>query len=190
MDQTRARMNPLTAGFTIIELMIALTLIALLLGIAAPSFREALMNVRMTGAANDLMSDLSLARSEAAKLNVPVYLCSSTNGTTCNGTNWRDGWILFADSNNDGSKAAGEPVVRARPALPNQNTISLVCGETAVDGAKALPYRPTGLSSAGGAVFTLCDGRATPNSGRIITINVTGRPAVSRTTCPPAVKCP
>ena len=175
-------------GFTLIELMAAIALVAILIGIAAPSFREMMMSVRMTGATNDLMADIGAARSEAAKLNVPVYLCRSTDGRSCNGTSWNGGWIVFADTNQSATKDGAEPVIRMRPALATDTTIAFCSGTTAVN---TLPYTPTGNILGGGAVLTfkLCDPRTTANAGRTITINTTGRPQVTKTTCSGVASC-
>ena len=174
-------------GFTMIELMIVVTLIAIGLTIGAPYVRDAMMNVRMTAQANDLMADLALARSEAGKRKLTVYLCTSTNGTDCAGTNWANGWLVFPDLNSNGVQDPGENALKGRAGLGTGNTIQ-ACGDT-TPGARYLPYRPTGLSSPGGATFIICDSRTVGQVGRQIDIGPTGRPNVSRITCPANTTC-
>jgi type IV fimbrial biogenesis protein FimT len=178
-------------GFTVIELMITLTLVAILVGVAAPSIREAMMSIRVTGQTNDLMSDLALARSEAARRNVPVVVCSSNNGTTCTNSAWNEGWVVYPDVVVDGVQAtnADEQFIKARRKLEGTNALVLNCAPAGVNADKRVTYGS--LGSAGGVLkFTLCDSRTTVNGGRIISINTTGRAVATRATCPISVTCP
>src|SRR5688500_1581634 len=75
-NSTGALMNSRPVGFTLVELMITLVLIAILATIAAPSVRDVIRNARMTSAANDYLTDLSIARAEAVKRGVPTALRS------------------------------------------------------------------------------------------------------------------
>jgi type IV fimbrial biogenesis protein FimT len=87
------------AGFTLLELMMAIALLAVLLSIGIPNFRDFINNARMASAANDLLGDFNFARSEAIKRRLPVTLCKSDDGATCDDdedTQFR-GWIVFID---------------------------------------------------------------------------------------------
>lgn len=175
-------------GFTLIELMIAVALLAVGLALGTPYIRDAVMNVRMTGQANDLMADLALARSEAVKRNVRVALCTSTDGTTCGGSTWADGWIVFPDLNGNGTQdAATELAFKAHGKLDGANTVQ-VCGDVG-GGPRYLPYRPNGVSGTGFVAFVICDSRTTPLNGRNIDITTTGRANVTRVTCPQTPDC-
>jgi type IV fimbrial biogenesis protein FimT len=91
-------------AFTIIELMVALVVVGILLGLAVPTFREFTRNNRVTAIHNDLTTAFTLARSEALKRSMPVSICASTNGTSCaTSDDWNAGWIIFTD----GTGAAG-----------------------------------------------------------------------------------
>ena len=74
-------------GFTLIELMVTVALLAIGLALGTPYIRDAVMNVRMTGQANDLLADLALARSEAVKRNANVDVLPAGGGS-----NWAVGW--------------------------------------------------------------------------------------------------
>ena len=175
-------------GFTLIELMIAVALLAIGLGLGTPYIRDAVMNVRMTGQANDLMADLALARSEAVKRNVRVALCTSTNGTTCGGSSWSDGWLVFPDLNGNGTQDSGtELALKSRGKLEGDNTVQ-VCGDVGA-GPRYLPYRPNGVSGTGFVAFVICDTRTTELNGRNIDISTTGRANVTRITCPLVPDC-
>jgi type IV fimbrial biogenesis protein FimT len=87
------------SGFTLLEMMLAIALLAGLISIGIPNFRDFVRNARMAAAANDLLADMNLARSEAIKRRVPVTLCKSDDGETCDDdddTPFR-GWIVFVD---------------------------------------------------------------------------------------------
>ncbi|PTN34931.1 hypothetical protein C6366_12445 [Desulfonatronum sp. SC1] len=67
---------------------------AILTGIAIPAFDVFIGNTRTSTVANEFVSALNLARSEAIKRGVEVYVCRSENGSSCAqvGTGGRDGW--------------------------------------------------------------------------------------------------
>jgi type IV fimbrial biogenesis protein FimT len=175
-------------GFTLIELMVAVALLAVGLALGVPYIRDAVMGVRMTGQANDFMADLALARSEAVKRNVRVALCTSTDGTICGGSTWADGWIVFADLNGSGTQDAGtEGALKSRGKLEGDNTVQ-VCGDVG-SGPRYLSYRPSGTSGAGLVNFVICDTRTTNLNGRSIDITNTGRANVTRVTCPFTPDC-
>lgn len=76
-------------GFTLIEMMTVVALLAIILAIAVPSFRQFLGGQRVKGLAYDLTTDLLLARSEALKRNASVAITRS-------GSAWTDGWVATA----------------------------------------------------------------------------------------------
>ena len=68
-------------GYSLLELMVSLTVAGVVLGFGVPNFMQLQRNNAMIGVANDLVSSLAIARSEAVKRQVPVTLCSSPNPT-------------------------------------------------------------------------------------------------------------
>lgn len=68
-------------GFTLIELMVTVTIAVILITLAAPAFTDMIRNNRMTAQANDLLSILAYTRSEAVKRGTIVYACVETNGS-------------------------------------------------------------------------------------------------------------
>ncbi|MHB8569919.1 MAG: GspH/FimT family pseudopilin [Metallibacterium sp.] len=82
-------------GFTLLELMVVLIIVAIMLGIAIPDFRTVLLNRRLNGLIENLYNSLNYARSTALSNDEPVTVCPiSTAGSTTCGTNWNTGWIV------------------------------------------------------------------------------------------------
>jgi prepilin-type N-terminal cleavage/methylation domain-containing protein len=107
------------AGFTLVEMMFTVFVMAVLLGIGVPNFRDFIRNSRMSAQANDLLSGVNLARSEAVKRRTPVTLCAGT-AAACNATgNFRDGWVVFADENGNGVINPGDVLLHDHGAMPD-----------------------------------------------------------------------
>lgn len=161
-------------GFTLIELMVTLSVLAILLTIAVPSFSEIILGNRLTSYANSFVAAVRLARSEAVKRNARVKLCVSANGTSCTSGGWQQGWILFRDKDGDDTVDADisdESVIVRQTALAS--------GFLLTSDVSAMEFMPTGEVAAQ-RTLTLC--RATPMAGsqeRVITIDMTGRTSVS-----------
>lgn len=105
------------AGFTAIELMVTVSIMALLMAIAAPSFIPLIENWRVRQATEQLQSTLYYARSEAIKRGGQVAiqkLLNNTNGCTSASGNrdWDCGWIVCHDIDNNGKCATTEPILQ------------------------------------------------------------------------------
>ena len=92
-----------TSGFTLIELMVTVSIFSLLILVAAPNFSGIMQNNRLSVVNNDLVTALSLSRSEAIKRQQTVTICSSSDGVSCDNSQWREGWIVFTDKNSNAS---------------------------------------------------------------------------------------
>jgi type IV fimbrial biogenesis protein FimT len=99
------------------ELMTALAVLGILIGIAVPSFRQFLADSRTSAFTNDLVTALNVARSEALRRASRVVVCASTTAAntlpTCGtASNWASGWVAFNDLDADNAVDAGE-LIRA-----------------------------------------------------------------------------
>lgn len=168
-------------GFTLVELVVTIAVAAILVTVAVPNFRVFVQNSRISTQANDLISDISLARSEAIKSGANASLCTSTAGASCNGSgNWTTGRLAWTDTNNNNALDAGE-IRRFREQMTGGNGLFI---SVATD---PLTFTNRGAPSGGGALtFSVCDSRGNA-SGRDVTINPLGQARVSG---PPATLCP
>lgn len=97
-----------SAGYNLVELMVVVTISAIITGIGIPSYRYITNANRVSTEVNALLGDMMLARSEAIKQAQPVSVCPSQGGLICDGTSsWQNGWIVFSDVNGDGAFTAG-----------------------------------------------------------------------------------
>jgi type IV fimbrial biogenesis protein FimT len=166
-----------TKGFTIVELMVTLTVAGVLAAIAAPSFQAFLRSNRLTTVSNDLLADLNFARAEAVKRksgNVAgqvgqVVVCVSSNGSNCTDApdTWTSGWIVFWDQDASGtfSTAANDVLLKIHSALPSTLTAT-----TTPTGTRAITYNAIGESQGGKVSVLLTD----PDLGKSRTVAVTG----------------
>lgn len=112
MQRLLHRNAPVARGFTLVELMVVLIVLAVLVGMAMPSFTQMVNRNRLTAAANEMVASMQIARVEAVRRNMRVALCPSTDGSTCAGADWSR-LIVFADANGNGNPGdAGDEVVR------------------------------------------------------------------------------
>ncbi len=100
-------------GVTLIEMMMVITVAAILMGIGVPSYRYVTTSNRVSTEVNDLLGDMQFARSEAIKEGQSVTVCPSSNGTSClaGTTTWQQGWIVFSDVNGNAAVNAPSDVV-------------------------------------------------------------------------------
>ena len=165
-------------GFTLIELMIAVFLSAIVLSLAVPSFRTILQNNRQVTRLNDLVTDLAYARSEAVRRGVAVIICPrdangdgvvdvSAGGGSCPAsTDWSSGWVIYFDEDGDSALADADDILRVY--------LSQASGLALTYSRNSIRYNAQGLAIGFAGTFTLCDDRgADYPRGRVV--NNTGR---------------
>lgn len=182
-----------TSGFSLIELLITIAVVAILLALGLPSFQDALRSNRVATATNELIASFALARSEAIRTTHGSGICTSTAGTECDaGSDWDDGWLVWSDSDDDGDLDTGadaEPIIRYIQGHANLE----LTGE-ADNGASPtiIAFDPRGRvfadlgSTPQVRTITLIPKGCDPGQAlqRTFTLNITGQYNVAKGNCP------
>ncbi len=134
-------------GFTLIELMMTLAVAAILITVAIPGFSTIIRDNRLVAGTNQLVTALAVARSEAVKRGSSVSVCASNNGSSCTGTNWNQGWVVFADSSTAGSVDGTDTVLRVQGAINSDLSITV----SSTNGNNYASFRSTGFLARGDA---------------------------------------
>lgn len=164
-------------GFTIIELMAVVVIIAILSALAAPSMRDMIVRNRIATVSADLVRDLTTARSTAIQRGVRVGMCAAASPyTSCNGSGWQTGWIVYADPGRDGF-TTGDEILRVHEAVPDNFSVTV----TPSAGNLVITFVPSGGTLDGAAnerQITTCYSGFT---GRVTTVRGTGRISTAAT---------
>lgn len=174
-------------GFTLIEVMVVLTLMVILLAIGVPSMRDMLVENRLSSNVNEFIAANSFARSEAIKRGQLVTVCRAvdvgTGTDSCNSSSsadrgsmdWGTGWLVFVENSSAsagiGRVDPGEDVLLRQSALTSKTHVSA--------SSRRITYNGTGepISNIAGVNFKF---NADGYFGRIVCINRTGRARVIR----------
>lgn len=102
-------------GFTAIELMVVVAIVAILGALAGPSFRDLIDGWRVRSGVEQITSSIYYARSEAIKRGGGVSVRKNCAGTV---QEWQCGWIVFTDANSNGAQNAGDEILQTFPEAP------------------------------------------------------------------------
>jgi type IV fimbrial biogenesis protein FimT len=169
-------------GFTLIELMVTMSILVIVTVLAVPSFQSAFLSNKLATYTNNFVGSIQFARGEAIKRNAIVRICRrerATDGTpTCSDSGtWQKGWFVWVDASADGNLQASE-ILREQDALSSDYTFCTdASGACSTDSAAyALQFKPTGLDTTG-YDFILC--REAGKAKRKITLMSTARTALT-----------
>lgn len=170
------------SGFTLLELLAPMAVVAVLLALAVPAFTTLVLEARLTAAVNRVVHGMHVARHEALKSGADVVLCRSPSGRQCTHTGgWDGGLIVFVNRDRDDPPRvdAGEPILQSERAFPLTAVLA---------NRQAFVFRPWSRSVNG--TLTFCDRRGAARA-RAVVVSYTGRPrAVSAAAANGALNCP
>lgn len=164
-------MHPVSAGFSLYELLIALLLVTALAVIAVPSFAGIVAAGRVRAEIDTLFHAMHLARKESIIRRSVIAICPSANSRDCSaGLDWSSGWIMFSNLDRDEPPQIdpGEPILQVHRSGPHTRIVANRRGFT---------LRATEKRATNGTLI-VCDqrSRVTP---RALVISYTGRPRVA-----------
>ena len=175
--------KPHQRGFTALELMVTMAIVAILLAAGVPSFKNYGWNLRMRTAMDGLQTDLNMARSRAISHNIQTVICPATGTNACSGfSKWQDGWIVFTDLNGDRNKQAGEPLLKSAGAVEFLKINSS-------RSRSYLRFYPNGTAPGSNITILFCDQRGSDRAGTIAVSN-SGRIRMDTNGAEPTENCP
>ena len=167
-------------GTTLVELMAALAVLAVVLGFGAPLVSRWGARIRADGTASEVVSSLAYARITAVSRNEAVTLCPSADGERCtSGTDWSVGWIAYADPLHGDQPATPDRVLHRFGALPASIRL------TSTSGRPRVRFQPEGWAAGTNVTLQLCVGGQPTTQ---VVLNNAGRARVDHATgrCPSA----
>ena len=151
------------AGFTVLELMISISIIGIILALAMSSFDDLIKRHQANEAVHDMAAIIAYVRSEAIKKSQVVTLCKSADELSCGG-DWSDGWLIFVDNNKDGSRSLDEELIRTGHAAQNY----------------VLSYSAFGYTLSQNGTFKLCPASRNNRYARAVIISKTARTRMAK----------
>lgn len=170
-------------GFTLIEMLIVVGVIAILAMLVVPALDAALEAARASAARTALLDSVTLAVRRSSMAGVHVVICPGNADSGCrNSIDWSGGWIVFSDLDADRKRQSGEPVLHQQPRLSGKVHLRSTIGRT------KLVFQANGGNAGSNVTFTLCDGRGASQATTLIIAN-DGRLRGARASAATALAC-
>ena len=153
-------------GFTLIELMVTVTIAIIITTVAIPSLSSVYDKVRASNSIDTIQSSFTFARSQAVSLGARVTICP-LSGTTC-GTSWINGYSIFIDNTPFGSKESTDTVLKEFGPFNTNDFIK--------SSFSSFSYTPDGMSTTSASnTINYCPTSKTSNDSKGFSLSVSGR---------------
>ena len=175
----RKYMNGDIKGFTMVEFMVVLTIVAIFITIGVPSYYTLIENNKVVSTTNKLSASLNFARMEAIKRGTRIAVCAAgnTSYTACgSSTAWPQGWIVFADSDNNNAIDTTNDLVKITESPPTGILITA--------NQNIIVFDSTGFLASNAATLSLSATGCKGTNARTISISTSGRISIGVTSCP------
>jgi type IV fimbrial biogenesis protein FimT len=166
------------SGVTLVELLVVITIAAILMSIGVPSYKYVTTSNRVSNEINGLLGDMQFARYEAVKEGLTVQICPAATftppsppPTTCTASNnWSTGWIVLS---NAAATNGTSIVLRRQPPFSSSNSLDVLTNNA---GTAPLSFNREGFASGLGAVdvFSLHDPNSISSYTRCLMVGVSG----------------
>ncbi len=169
-------------GFTLVELLVTITIAAILLAVAVPSYKDFIARNTSESLQSRLATAFVTGRVEAATRNTAVTVCASNNGTGCTGaTHWGNGWIVITDANANSAIDGTDEILQVYQQPTADYAIRVLNDAVPPAALAAVSFNNQGFKlNAGRAVGLVCPPDKTVKHARGLTLELSGR--VSKTT--------
>lgn len=163
-------------GFTLIELMIALAVAAILMAAAMPSMSALVARNQLASASNEVVAHLNLARTEAVNRGRTAGICGSSDGFSCDGA-WAQGYAVWVDTNRNDVVDAPDEIIRFAQVQADSVTL-------ATDGAQ-VAFNARGRPTRAVTAWSITSAKCKPGKPLVNTIAVstTGRVSQAKQNC-------
>jgi type IV fimbrial biogenesis protein FimT len=163
---------PLEGGFSLMETLIVISIVAILMALAIPTFKYVTQSNRSTSEINGLLSNLQLARAEAIKEGQSVSVCPTLNGTSCAGATsaWQTGWLVFSDTGVVGTIDGTDFVVRVQNAFTGNDSLQTDHNVSVITFSR----EGFAMNLPNAVTFTLHDSTANPQFTRCLSLTIVG----------------
>jgi len=160
-------------GFTLIEILMVISVFSILMAMAAPGFQTISQDARQVTLYNKVANVMRFARSEAIKRSTSVSVCPRKSDSTC-GSDWSDGLLVYSDAAANGTAGtldAADTVLRVAPLTGGGPTISasaIVRPLTTTASQNNIRFGGRGQSSWSTGTFLMCDNRGDKHAKALI----------------------
>lgn len=162
--------NKPNSGFNLIELLIVLTILAILVNLALPGLSQSVERNQARVAINEITRAINLTRYTAINNGVITTLCRSEDGQNCGGQ-WQQGFIVFTDSNADRLINGNDQLIRVFPELASAGTLKF----RAFQNKQYLQMTPQGFTNYQNGNFTFCPASNNAMLAQQVIVNRSGR---------------
>ncbi|WP_100642719.1 GspH/FimT family pseudopilin [Alteromonas facilis] len=163
--------NTKSQGVTLVELLVSMSIVAIILTIALPNMTILINKTRVISELNSLSATIRMARASAIDDQTTITLCPTLNTRKCDFTNWQQSKMVFADSNQNKQRDNNEPLLFAT---------SVVSDSINMHG----PNRQVAFHASGQlgtpTTIKLCPKSKNPRLKRALVISLQGRVRLSK----------